>query len=397
MGKKTDKIDNTLNNTNSFPFDFTVKGINYKVYKLGTNMYNIKTKCYTYISDERTAMSTTETSNETYLTKITGKYNYRIKTCGEQYQITESKISVEKKLNSDGTTTIKITPIDNDLKRIWNDVFINVNYNGNDINGISGKGGCDNKESYSICTGIMPFVNNGQKSGSGSIVNNPLYRMDFYKNGISTDDFSENVSLAMKNTYVESCGGTGGFLYIGSYGVEIESQDNIMVQNPAVITGTAEYNVCQKIKALNADITRKYVPECYSDLTSEVSYYELQNLEDSLNEKYNSLVQIYSTMSSSSLNDLSKEENLYCDSTYEVTNEDNSVSLVNKMGIPIENEASIRFDSKLVYEDFNKEYWGMVCVEDYYIDGGDPSLVAAGAGFNYYNKVQINTVNDEIE
>ncbi len=193
------------------------------------------------------------------------------------------------------------------------------------------------------------------------------FNIQFYLNGITESDFSENVSATEKQKYMDSCGGANEGIYLGTLPTTIISENEVMVTNPI-----KNSNICQEVKnftTASEDIRKGFINECYD---SEVPYYQLGDLNSIVTQKLNTLRNIYS--GNKNVKNLVNEKNLLCTDS--------------RMGIPSSYAPAEPFETKIVYEDIG-EFFGEVCVETYYVDGGWPSLVRPGEGVDYQNFVEV--------
>ncbi len=328
----------------------TLNGIPFRYNSTGVYNNNgdskVSSRCYIVQSDNGTVRS------------------YAPKVCGSQFSINDlefltspdnpSNYSEQTVNKSNGTITLIIKPkAGSELAKQWNRLQVSSRtYEGNTSLGNMVK---DN-EKITI-SGISP----------SRLTYNPTYEISFYIDGIQANDFSENVDAATKNSYVESCGGTNGGYYLGILSTAILSEVEAKIANPI-----KNSNICQEVKNFQQageELKKGFINECYDN---EVSYYQINNLISSVTQKLEVLRDIYS--GNKNVKNLVSEKNLLCTD--------------NRMGIPSEYALAEPFESKVVYEDIG-EYFGEVCIENYYVDGGLPSLVRPGEGVDYQNKVEV--------
>lgn len=350
--------DLNIHNINIEGTDFTYQRVgNYQT----AGYSDLNTNCYTYIEYANNGYEyTTKNCNNKYLNIL------------QDFKWKEDKNNIEgfstNFVNSKtGNITVRLQANGNISDALWNRLNVVSDYNGS----ARGKGTCkkvkNGGEKYFECSEIPPFEKNSS-----------TYYVHIYIDGIKTDDFNENVSEEVKQGYVNSCGGSGGKMYLGGIPVSILPIDYIKIDNPAK-TNSQLKNLCSQIDGINANdkLKKAYVSECYS---SQISYEEIDTQLQTIQIKLDNLRKMFSGVSTEEgLASFASKNKLICTDK--------------RMGIPVISEKQgvmpIPFESKIVYENYDG-YWGMICTEDYYVDGGIPSLVAAGTGVEYNNKVQIN-------
>lgn len=299
---------------------------------------------------------------------INVSYNgYTPKICGNQYSIADLNIAIETDENT-GLITITITAKDlsdiNDNTSIpaIKNAFKRLKVSSTTYYGINNQQDGKGKVSYDngskiIISGILP----------GKGYNNLTYTINLYIDEIKKSDFNE-VNENEKSNYIKDCGGSDGGFYIGALTVAIPMEGNVKIKNP--LLGS---ELCNNLNSINASdaIKKGFVTECFD---KKISYGEKNKIEQSVREKITTLKKIYE--GSKNVKGLADKKNLLCTDT--------------ELGIP-SSQSGIGvqpFETKVTYENMGT-YFGMICVESYYVDGGVPSLVKAGVKIDYENKVEV--------
>lgn len=350
-------------------------------YQIGNNA-NLSARCYTYV--DKSVTSKPGGGSTTNITVGTKK-------CGNRYGTILPNLKLVKQ--KDGKTDAEVTNIvdpttgrisvvwklDSKIDdEVWNRLRFVISYKGS-----SNAGSCtaykEGSEKYIKCSNIAPYRAN--EAG-----NSFVYEVFLYLDQIKTSDFLEKVSDQEKQAFINSCGGANGSIYLGSITVPILSEESVQIKNPALSQPDIK-NLCEQIKDIpaNEKLKKAYVSECYSE---KINYLEIANQRQSIQNKLKNLQTMFSGVSTEiALSQVASREKLMC------TDKRMGIQLpfINNVGTEISSKGSIPFESKVVYENYDG-YFGMICTEDYYVYGGVPSLVAAGTGVEYDNKVQINKV-----
>ena len=231
----------------------------------------------------------------------------------------------------------------------------------------------DEKTKTITISGITPFNTSISNPDSNSV-----YSIVFSLNGIVSDDinvgsaeFKFDFTSEQKASAIKECGGGDGGIFIGETNLSIIPDYLVEIQNPikdSTICRTV-VNYKNSLPSQSQVIVESYISECFSD---KIKYSEKTEIEKRVKEKYETIVDIYSGKTASKY--LADIDKLNCTSTL--------------MGIPTVDKNSASFETKISYESIGK-YFGMVCIETYYVDPGKPSLVLPGQGVDYSNKVEI--------
>lgn len=166
------------------------------------------------------------------------------------------------------------------------------------------------------------------------------------------------------------------YMYLGEWSTTIPKASEVEIPNPMINS-----NICKEVynynKASN-DLRTNYIYECYNKYI-KYSEKDTKTLEQTVKSKFGVLKNIYEGLNieKGGLADVAKsEKGLIC------TNPD--------FGLPVDDDSTtVPFERKVTYE-YNGTYWGMVCIQEYYIQSDVPQLVKGGMGVHYNNRVQIN-------
>lgn len=308
------------------------------------------TRCYT-VKSQNNSLNNGSSSNTTYTPQF----------CGSQFNLSKLEFVTSsnnpsgytnQQISSNGKVTLVIKAT-GELATNFNRLKISSrNYSG-DI----GKVSYNQVNKTITISDITPSKHNLSAT----------YAIGFYIEGIIDKDFN-NVSGDV-NSYIESCGGANGGYYLGKLTTAIIPETDVVVVNKPEYVNS----LCSELSNINTSdlIKDTLVPECSSN--HKFYYSQLSNLQSTISDKINKLKELYANVNN--VKGLVAEDDILC------TN--------NKLGLPSRGAPSSQpFESKVTYENYGT-YFGMICVESYYVDAGFPSLVKPGVGVEYSNGVEI--------
>lgn len=348
--------------------DATLNGKKYKYISAGTYNDNGNSKstqrCYSVYSvekngnDEKITVSS-KSCNAKYSTQdlkfvIQNEEDINDAVHGKYKNYKELKIDTNT-----GLVTLKLkldTNADSGkaLKNAWDRLNVTTSYTA------GSKGTVTKNNDYTITiSGISP---------AGLYSDNATYKISLYLDKIKKDDFI--IESEATTEAINMCGGANGGIYLGTTSIAIVSESVVKIKNPI-----KDEQVCKDVRNFTTAkeaIRKNYINECYDDYIYE---YQKETLRETVTEKYETLKKMYSGAKSvKELADTNKYPSLLCTDT--------------ELGIPSVDAESKPFETKVVYEEVGS-YFGMICVENYYVAGGNPSLVQPGMGFDYNNQVEI--------
>lgn len=308
------------------------------------------THCYTTIETE---------GNES-----NGKTTIQPNYCGESRLINvgdggkeSGDILISTSLNSStGLITVTLTANSNYLKENWNYVKVtSINYEG---------AGTDHESTLRAVREGNKFVIYGVKPNEG----NGTFTVTLAIENNSKTDGVEDGSVEA-DAIEKMCGSD---LFLGEFATVIDDAASLELDNTY-----RNSELCKQVKNFtlaSEDFKKGYIYECYNE---KISYSEKVNVATSVDSKFKTIKSIYNDTNLNTANGgLAYSKDLIC------TNKD--------LGLPSSGDSTtVPFERKVTYE-YSGNYWGMVCIQDYYVESDNPQLVKGGMGVHYGNKVEIN-------
>ena len=280
-------------------------------------------------------------------------YNFMPHNCNEKYinsiSIDNNKTDKEQILNvNNGTITIKLSVTGN-LAKEFDRIRVVTSY----ADGSAGTVTKDKSNKKIIISGITPSRTKNNKY-TIMVYLDDVKESDFFNNSVDARAIC-NQNNSLNITYLDT---------------EIRNDSSFDITVPeSYRNGT----ICTNIKNYeyaSEEFKQKYIPECYNENLT-MTYDEYEKLASETQEKYNVLRAAYPKLDPSPTID---QKDLKC------TNID--------LGITSTDNETKPFDERVTFEK-NGNYWGIRCVEKYYVEADSPKLVRAGEGVDYANKVEI--------